>query len=324
MIHIGGSMNRISIFCIGLLGLIGGAQAKGEIPITVEQQLQALEKSSAGRLGLSAMDTDNEKRIQYRGEERFPAGCTAKVIGVAAMLQKSMQKPSILNKRVLYTKKDLVNHTPITGKHVKDGMSVKQLCAAAISHSDNTAMNLLVKELGGVEKMNQFSKSIGDKAFRQDHGWPEEALSSPFDITDSTTPLAMEQSLRKILFGDTLAPKTRELLKNWLIANVTGDNRIRAGVPKDWIVGDKTGSGFHYGTTNDIAVIWPPQCNPIVITIYYSANQKASPKREDILASATKIVLNEFAKTNSCIDKALRFSSVLTSNIENTTKKVDL
>jgi len=298
-------MNRAGILFIGLLGLVCVAQAQEKVQNTVEQQLQILEKSSGGRLGLSAIDMENDKRIQYRGEERFPAGCTAKVIGVAAILQKSEQNTSLLSKKVKYTKKDLVNWTPITAKHVNDGMSVQDLCAAAISHSDNTAMNLLVNELGGLEKMNQFSKSIGDTAFRQDHGWPEEALSSPFDKTDSTTPSSMEKSFRKILFGDTLTPQNRELLKNWLIQNVTGDKRIRAGVPKDWIVGDKTGSGFHYGTTNDIAVIWPPHCKPIVITLYYSANQKDSPMREDLLASATKIVLNEFGKTNSCIAQAL-------------------
>ncbi|WP_298627447.1 class A beta-lactamase [uncultured Legionella sp.] len=303
-------MNRASIICMVFFGLIYAAQAQKIANNTVEQQLRVLEERSGGRLGLSAINMDNEQRIQYRGEERFPAGCTAKVIGVAALLKKSELNASLLNKKVQYTEKDLVNWTPITGKHVHEGMSVQDLCAAAISYSDNTAMNLLVNELGGLEQMNQFAKSLGDTAFRQDHGWPEEALSSPFDKTDSTTPQAMEQSFRKILFDNALTQANRELLKNWLIHNVTGNKRIRAGVPQGWTVGDKTGSGFHYGTTNDIAVIWPPQCKPIVITIYYSSNQKDAPLREDILASATKIVLNEFGRTNSCVAKALRSSTV--------------
>lgn len=298
-------MIRIGIFCMGLLGLTGMVQAQEKSQNPVELQLQALEKSSGGRLGLSAIDMGNQNRIQYRGQERFPAGCTAKVIGVAAILQKSEQNTSYLNKKIRYANKDLVNWTPVTSKHLKEGMSVQDLCAAAISYSDNTAMNLLVTELGGLEKMNQFSRSIGDEAFRQDHGWPEEALSSPFDKTDSTTPFAMEKSLGKILFGDTLIPENKTLLKNWLIQNVTGNKRIRAGVPKDWTVGDKTGSGFHYGTTNDIAVIWPPHCKPIVLAIYYSSNQKEAPPREDLLASATKIVLKQFAKKNPCVAQAL-------------------
>lgn len=298
-------MIRTGIFFMGLVGLASMVHAQEKTQNTVQHQLQALEKSSGGRFGLSAIDMGNQERIQYRGQERFPAGCTAKVIGVAAILKQSEQKSSLLTKTIKYTNKDLVHWTPVTSKHIKDGMSVQDLCAAAISYSDNTAMNLLVNELGGLEKMNQFSRSIGDEAFRQDHGWPEEALSSPFDTTDSTTASAMEKSLVKILFGNVLIPQNKALLKNWLIHNVTGNKRIRAGVPEGWTVGDKTGSGFHYGTTNDIAVIWPPHCKPIVLAIYYSSNQKEAVPREDLLASATKIVLRQFSKTNTCVAQAL-------------------
>lgn len=79
-----------------------------------------------------------------------------------------------------------------------------------------------------------------------------------------------------------------------------GYARIRAGIPKDWIVGDKTGTG-DYGTSNDIAIIWPPHCSPIILAIYFTQNKKDAALRENVVASATRLVINEFAKTDSCI-----------------------
>lgn len=272
---------------------------------SVQQQLAQLEASSGGRLGVAAINTGNNQKIQYRANESFPMGCTSKVIGVAGILKKSMTNNQLLQERVRYKKEDLTNWTPVTGKHLEDGMTVAELCAAAISYSDNTAMNLLTKKLGGPEGMNAFARSIQDKHFKLDHWWPDEALSGPKSREDETTPAAMQESLRKIILGNVLANSQREMLTTWMKQNVTGDTRIRAGVPQGWIVGDKTGSGFHYGTTNDIAVIWPTKCAPIVVTVYYSSDKKDAPKREDVIASATKILINSYSQNDSCLKNSM-------------------
>lgn len=264
----------------------------------VHEELAKLESSSGGRIGISAINTEYNTRIQYRANERFPMGCTSKVIGVAAILKKSMTNDDFLQEKVIYRKKDILNWAPITKKHLADDMTISELCAAAISYSDNTAMNLLLKKLGGPQGLNTFARSIGDNSFKLDHWWPDEAASSSLDDADSTTPAAMEKSLRKLALGDVLSSPLRAQLQVWLKENTTGNLRIRAGVPKTWIVGDKTGTGFNYGTTNDIAIIWPPKCAPIVVTIYYTNKNKNAPKREDILATATRILLKDFARTS--------------------------
>jgi len=272
--------------------------------LTIQEKLATLEASSGGgRIGISAINTANNQRIQYRAEERFPVGCTSKVIGVSAILKKSMTDGSLLQQKVTYTKKDLTNWTPITEKHLVDGMTIAELSAAAISYSDNTAMNLLVEKLGGLQAMNAFARSTGDNFFRMDHGWPEEAESGGSgNVYDSSTPAAMEKTFQRIVLGNVLAAPQREQLVTWLKNNTTGDARIRAGVPKSWIVGDKTGTGSSYGTTNDIGIIWPSKCAPIVVAIYYTNNKKDAVKREDILASVTRSLISEFAQTDRCIN----------------------
>ena len=61
-----------------------------------------------------------------------------------------------------------------------------------------------------------------------------------------------------------LGETQRAQLVTWLKGNTTGAASIRAGLPTSWTVGDKTGSG-DYGTTNDIAVIWPQGRAPLVL-----------------------------------------------------------
>lgn len=84
--------------------------------------------------------------------------------------------------------------------------------------------------------------------------------------------------------------------------NTTGDAKIRAGVPTEWIVADKTGTGS-YGVSNDIGIIWPTGCEPIIISIYSVGNKKDAPCNDNIIASVTRLVINEFAKTDECIKK---------------------
>lgn len=275
-------------------------------PPLIQEKLAKLEASSGGKIGIYAINTANGQKIHYRANQRFPMGCTSKVMGVAAILKKSMSDPTLLSQRISYTKKDLTNWAPIAEKHLNTGMTVAELCAASISYSDNTAMNLLVKKLGGLEKINDFARSIHNDTFRQDNGWPEEAMSGgPNNVYDSSTPKAMAQSLQQLALNNVLAKPQHELLLSWLKSNTTGDKRIRAGVPKGWIVGDKTGTGMYYGTTNDIGVIWPPQCSPVVIAVYYTNNNKEAIQRNDIVSSATRLVIDGFAHNDQCIRNQL-------------------
>ena len=252
--------------------------------------LATLEKNSGGRLGVTALDTANGTLIRYRADERFPFCSTSKVMVAAAILQRSTRQTGLMRKRIHYAKSDLVHYSPISKKHIADGMTVAELCAAAIQYSDNSSANLLMKILGGPPAVTAFARSIGDKEFRLDR-WETELNSAiPGDRRDTTTPAAMANSLRSLMLGDILAIPQRKQLQDWLRGNTTGANRIRAGVSADWQVGDKTGTG-DYGTANDIAVLWPPARKPIVLTIYHTQLQTDAKPRDDVIAAATRIVV---------------------------------
>lgn len=262
--------------------------------VAIQEKLAELETMARGRIGVSAVNTANDVWIHYRAEERFPVTSTFKVIAVAAILKLSVKDANLLQQIIKYAESDLVSWSPVTEKNVSEGMSIAALCAATIQYSDNTAANLLMKVLGGPEAVTQFARSIGDDTFRLDR-WETELNSAiPEDLRDTTTPKAMARSLRQLVLGDVLPEEQRAQLQNWLKGNTTGDASIRASVPKDWIVADKTGGGA-YGTTNDIAVLWPPKGAPIVVAIYFTHNTQDAPSRKDVIAAATALLIKEWA-----------------------------
>jgi beta-lactamase class A len=260
------------------------------MPLTPAALLARLETESGGRLGVAALNTADGRQLLHRADERFPFCSTFKTMLSAAVLAK---EPSLLKKRVAYSKGDLVAYSPVTGKHVGKGMTVAALCEATIQYSDNAAANLLMKQIGGPAAVTAFARSIGDNEFRLDRTETELNTAVPGDPRDTTTPAAMAASLHKLVLGDGLAPAQRKQLKDWMLGNTTGDTRIRAGVPSNWQVADKTGTGEH-GTTNDIAVLWPPGRAPIVLVAYLTQPGKDDKARSEIIAEAAKIVSEAF------------------------------
>ncbi|MGO8249176.1 serine hydrolase, partial [Rhizobium johnstonii] len=85
----------------------------------------------------------------------------------------------------------------------------------------------------------------------------------------------------RLLVGSALPPAQRAQLVEWMLANTTGAARIRAGVPSDWKVADKTGTGDH-GATNDLAVLWPPAGAPLALAVYFTQPAQDAKARSDV------------------------------------------
>lgn len=260
---------------------------------TNELDLATLEKSFGGRIGVWAINTESDMIFEHRSHERFPMGSTFKFMLVSAILKKSEEDDKLLNKVINYEKKNLVTYSPITKNFLDKGMSVSNLCKATLQLSDNTAANLLIKELGGTQKVNDFAKSIGDKSFRLDRLEPYLNTAIPGDKRDTTTPEAMGKSLKKLVLSHSLRKSEREILKKWLLGNKTGKKRIRASLPSGWLLGNKTGTCGSYGSIADIGILWTKKGSPIVLTIYLAHNVKDTPNHEKIIASVTSLIVKQ-------------------------------
>jgi beta-lactamase class A len=279
----------VPLVIAGPLWAVGEPKTTTAKTQVAQAKLAKLESQLQGRLGVFALNTADGTQLSHRADERFPLNSTFKLLLASAILRKSQDVPGLMQQRIKYSPSNLVTYSPVTEKHLKDGMTVAELCAAAVQYSDNTAANLLMKNLGGPGALTAFARSVGDRQFRLNR-W-ETALNTaiPGDPRDTSTPRAIGLSLRKLVLGDGLKAPQRQQLQQWLRGNTTGDTRIRAGVPAGWQVGDKTGTG-DYGTAHDVAVLWPPSGAPIVLTVYTAHGRKDAKARGDVIASAARIV----------------------------------
>jgi beta-lactamase class A len=263
----------------------------------LKARLAELDRRSGGRLGCAVLNTSTGALVAHRGDERFPMCSTFKASAVAFVLQRVDLRAERLDRRIVFSKQDILSHAPITKLHVGgDGMSVADLCAAAITVSDNTAANLLLASFGGPAALTSFWRAIGDTVTRLDRTELELNEGTPGDPRDTTSPAAMLENLRKFVLGDVLAPASRKMFSKWLVANTTGDARLRAGFPRNCEIGDKTGSGGHE-TTNDIAVIWPSNLKPFVVAAYLTQGPDSDDARNGILADVGRAVADEITST---------------------------
>ncbi len=251
-------------------------------------ELKKLEADSGGRLGVAVLDTATGNVIGQRLDERFAMCSTFKLLVAGAILARVDASKEDLTRRIRVSSGDLVAYSPVTKMHVGgDGMTVQDLCEAAVSQSDNAAANLLVASLGGPPQVTAFARTLGDLVTRLDRVEPGLNEGREGDVRDTTTPQAMALNLQALSLGRALSPASRDLLVAWLVGNKTGDTRIRAGLPTGWRVGDKTGSGSN-GTANDIAVIWPQQRAPIIVSVYLTQAKGAADKHNATIAAAAR------------------------------------
>jgi beta-lactamase class A len=282
-------------FGTALIATALSGQMKAARASTASQRLideiKRLESESGGRLGFCILETATGTRHVHRGDERFPMCSTFKALAAAAILARVDAGKEQLTRRITFDASALVVNSPITEKRVGgDGMTLAEICDAALTRSDNTAGNLLLAGIGGPPGLTAFARSLGDQVTRLDRNEPSLNEALPDDPRDTTTPNAMASNLQTLILGTTaLSAASREQLTAWLIANKTGDARLRAGFAKDWRIGDKTGAGDH-GTNNHVAVVWPPNNAPIVIAAYLTGATVSTAQQNATLASVARAV----------------------------------
>ncbi|MFI5589791.1 class A beta-lactamase [Amycolatopsis sp. NPDC051758] len=250
-----------------------------------------LERDFDARLGVYAVDTGSGREVTHRADERFGYASTHKAFSAGAVLQRT-SLPG-LDKVLKYPRADLQPNSPVTEKHVATGISLRDAMDAALRYSDNTAANLLFRELGGPAGLAAALRGIGDTTTHVDRIEPGLNDLAPGDIRDTSTPRAMAGSLRAFTLGTALPPEKRTVLTDMMRANTTGGALIRAGAPAGWAVADKTGTG-EYATRNDIAVVWPPGRAPIVLVVMTDKKTADAEPDDRLLAQAAKLVLDGF------------------------------
>ncbi len=263
-------MNKFLVTIVALFLLLIAAFNLLLKPRRIVSQIAKIEKDIGVRIGVYALDTSNNNVIEYRAEENFPFQSTFKVIAVAKLLKQSEANQNLLKKKIKIQEEDILSWAPVTKNNIGKSLTLEDLASAAISHSDNTATNLILRELGGPQEITQFAAYLGNKSFTLKHYEPE-LKSNPNKEMDVSTPKDMALSLYNLLLGDKLGLDTRSKLLSWLRNSKTGSEKVAAALSDNWMVASKTGSGS-YGVSNDLAMVWSTNCKPIILSIYTMQN----------------------------------------------------
>lgn len=276
------TLTRRTLIGSGLaLALPAVARAKTPDLKAADARLSAIEARIGGRMGVAVLDSGSGARLDNRADERFPMCSTFKWLATAAVLRQVDARKLRLDQRVAYGAADLLAYAPVTKAHVGDGgLTLGELCAAAVEVSDNTAANLMLREIGGPAGLTRFIRTLGDGKTRLDRNEPSLNSAIPGDPRDTTTPNAMLVSMQSILLGKALSEPSRAQLETWLANCKTGFTKVRAGLPADWRVGDKTGAGAN-ATSNTIAILRPPGRAPLLAAVYCTGSPRASSQQLD-------------------------------------------
>lgn len=250
-----------------------------------------IESKVAGRLGVAAQDIASGRFWAYRPDERFPMCSTFKAVLVGALLARVDAGQENLDQTVRILPKQLVVNSPAARDAAETGrqMSISELCRVALTLSDNTATNKLLERVEGPAGLTGFMRGLGDYDTRLDRWEAKLNQALPGDPRDTTTPVAMLNLFNQLVLGDVLSPRSRRMLRDWMVANTTGDRRIRASLPPDWVTADKTGTGEN-GATGDVAVIWPTRGGPFLMAIYLADCTVSLGARERTIAAAARLL----------------------------------
>ncbi|WP_075181742.1 class A beta-lactamase [Pantoea sp. 1.19] len=251
---------------------------------TPQQVAQQVEAQLPGRVGYAELDLASGQLLSgWRAQARFPLNSTFKVLLCAAVLARVDAGQEQLARRIRYLPGDLVAWSPVTERHLADGMRVDALCHAAITVSDNTAANLLLNTLGGPSALTAFLRRIGDTETRLDRWEPALNSAEPGDVRDTTTPERLARTLRRLIDGNTLSAASRQQLLAWMEADSVGGPLLRSVLPPGWYIADKTGAGEH-GSRGIVALLGPGGTPTRIVVIFLTDNPASLDVRNQHIA----------------------------------------
>ena len=262
-----------------------------------DERFAEIERRIGGRVGVAAWNIGAGDWLGRRIQERFAMCSSFKWALAAAALQSSQNGGPSLDQHVRLSAADIVPNSPRVQENLARGwMTIEDLCAATVMFSDNAAANLLLAGLDGPEGFTRFLRSNGDGVTRLDRLEPTLNENLPGDERDTSTPDAMARTLHRFLLTDeVLNQGSRDKLIGWMEASPTGRDRIRGGVPATWRAADKTGtSDDTHNATNDVAVLWPPNGQPIVAVVYLSDSTVDFAARKAAHAEIGRIIAEEW------------------------------
>jgi beta-lactamase class A len=252
----------------------------------LDRELRALERRSGRTIGVVVGD-GRRPVYGYRSREAFPMCSTFKTLLVAALLRDRAYDDAFWAQPVSYAASEVVENSPVTGADADRVMTRWQLADAALRRSDNTAGNLLLRDVGGPRGITRFARSLGAHDTRLDRWEPDLNEAVPGDLRDTSTARDLHHLFAAVLVGDALDQLGRARLLGWMLRNTTAGERLGKGLEPDVELADKTGAGA-YGVVNDVGVYFREERRVSVAVLTRTSDPAAAP--DNVVAAVGRLV----------------------------------
>jgi beta-lactamase class A len=264
---------RFIAVSLALLAFVAQPVAAASSPSlsTLEQQLSSMVASKSADVGIAALDLNTGETVSIKGNTPFPMASTVKVAIAALYLAQVDNGRRSLD--------DTIN-----------GQPVRSLMRRMLVFSDNTAADILFKDVGGPRAVHDWLSDNGVQGVRVDRTIAQllSAKRDLWDRRDSATPVAMVDLLRRIYKGDLIKPESRNYLLGLMAQCETGKNRMKSMLPYGTLVEHKTGTLT--GLADDVGFITLPDGRRVVVAIF----TRGGADRPRTIAETARVIYDGF------------------------------
>ena len=303
-------------------------------PAYIRDRIDELGKGFNGRVGIAVKAIDGGWETGWKEDELYPQQSVSK-LWVAITALDAVDKGRIrLDDRVTLSKSDLtVFHQPIRANILGGGYTttLENLMVKAITTSDNTANDKLMRSVGGPEAVRKMiaakrlgairfyngeralqskiagliwsqSYSIGNAFFEARNALPMSVRRAAFnryieDPYDGASPSAIVDALARLKKGDLLSPSSTARLLNIMGNTHTGPNRLKGGLESGWSLSHKTGTGQELGGVqagyNDIGILTAPDGRSYTVAVMIKKTSTPLSVRMTLMNNVVKAVIRQ-------------------------------
>jgi beta-lactamase class A len=288
------------IYLLVLLSLL--APDRKDLPAQFEQ----IARAAQGKVGASVRLLETGESASYNATSRFPMQSVYKVPIAMAVLQKVDRGELTLNQKVEVTAQDIMpapGHSPIREKHPHGGvkMSVRELIRSAVTESDGTASDVLMRLAGRPKPIMDYLHGLGVEDLVV--ATTEKAMTAGpmVQYRNYATPKSAIALLKALQEGRGLSKASRALLLKDMTETRTGPRRIKGMLPTNTVVAHKTGTdGTRNGftrATNDIGIVTLPNGRHLLVAVFVSDSKADEKTREGVIAQIARAAWDKWSGT---------------------------
>lgn len=270
----------------------------------LEKQFAEIAKDAKGKVGVAAVLLETGDNASLNSTERFPMQSVYKLPIALTVLKQTDDGKLSMDQEVVITKDDFVSagqRSPIRDAN-PNGTKLKlwKLIEYAISESDGTASDVLMRLAGGPGEVQKYVTELGITDMTIKNSEKEFSKDWNVQYENSTTPQAAVALLTELREARSIPFAKISLIRDFMKESQTGPNRLRGLLPENTYVAHKTGtSGTQKGitaATNDIGLIQLPNDKYLLIAVFVSDSPADEKTREAVIAKIAKAAWDKWSK----------------------------